>query len=447
LVMRENKRLGRLGLSAVIFLAILSGMQQAAANNLWQVYQQALGSDPVLKAEVFSHKVTEEARTQAQAATKSTVNASLQYAENNSHLSSATTGSQSTTYGEGSYSLSLNRPLYNKPLDLALLQAQDQVSVADQKLSASRQDLQVRVAVAYFAVLAAGDDIATSQAEKQAISRQLLLAKERLKVGLGTRTDLYDAQARLSSAQAAEISAVNAFQDAQRGLVEIVGTEVPELALLAPSALLATSRPKQLQDWLQTAKQNNFTLAQSRLSVEIARKGLSIAKSARTPVLALSLNHAGQSSDGGFGGGRDTFNNSIKLSLSMNLYQSGGIDAKSREAGYRLELAQQQLESASRSVDRSVRAAYHNTTSSLERMEALKLAVRAGESALRAKQEGFVAGLGTNLDVLDAQRDLFRAKRDYLKSRYDYITNLLRLKQAAGILKEADLKVVNGWLQ
>jgi len=434
-------------LSTLVLAISMAASQQAVVDNLWQMYQRALQSDPVLKAQALSFKATGETRIRAEAATHSTVSAAIQYSENNNRQSTASAGNQSTTFGEGSYNLSLSKPLYNKPLQLGVLQAEDQVSVAAEKLAASQQGLMVRVAVAYFAVLAAGDDIGTSQAEKQAISRQLLLAKERLNVGLGTSTDLYDAQARLSLAQAAEISAVNAFEDAQRGLSEIVGIDIPGLALLSPVALLAVTRPKQLTDWLQTAKDHNFTLAQSRLGVEIARKELEIAKSARTPVLALSLNHSGQDSNGNVNGGSGTFSNSVKLSLSVNLYQGGSIDAKSREAGYRLDMAQQQLESAARSIDRSVRAAYHNTTSSLERMEALKLAVRAGESALRAKQEGFVAGLGTNLDVLDAQRDLYRAKRDYLKSRYDYITNLLLLKQAAGILKEEDLKKVNVWLQ
>lgn len=434
-------------LSALSTTALLGFAARAEAENLWQMYQKALQSDPVLKAEALNFKATRETRLQAEAATNSTVSAQIQYAENYNRLSTTPSGNQSASYGEGSYNLTLSRPLYNKPLELGKLQARDQVRAATEKLAASQQDLLVRVAVAYFAILAAEDDIGTSQAEKQAISRQLLLAKERLKVGLGTATDLYDAQARLSLAQAAEISAVNTFEDAQRGLAEIVGTDVPGLALLSPVALLAVTRPKQLDNWLQTAKAQNYTLAQSRLSVEIARKGLKIAQAARSPALALSLNHSGLNSNGGFSGSSDAFSNSIKLSLSMNLYQGGGIDSKSREAGYRLEAAVQQQESTARSIDRSVRAAYHNTTSSLERMEALKLAVRAGESALRAKQEGFVAGLGTNLDVLDAQRDLYRAKRDYLKSRYDYITNLLRLKQAAGILKKADLKKVNGWLE
>lgn len=71
----------------------------------------------------------------------------------------------------------------------------------------------------------------------------------------------------------------------------------------------------------------------------------------------------------------------------------------------------------------------------------------AGESSLEAKTEGFIAGINTNIDVLDASRDLYRAKRDLSSARYDYLLNMLRLKQAAGTLSDRDAVQINGWLQ
>ena len=85
--------------------------------------------------------------------------------------------------------------------------------------------------------------------------------------------------------------------------------------------------------------------------------------------------------------------------------------------------------------------------SHLQRVNALAESVRAGENALKAKEEGFSAGLTTNIDVLDAQRDVFAAKRNYLKARYDYILQVLALEQLAGRLDRADLDRFNQWLE
>ena len=73
-------------------------------------------------------------------------------------------------------------------------------------------------------------------------------------------------------------------------------------------------------------------------------------------------------------------------------------------------------------------------------------AVVSTESALDAIEAGFQVGTRTSVDVLEAQSALFGAKRDYAQARYDYILDILRLKQAAGVLSEEDLAEVNRWL-
>ena len=103
-------------------------------------------------------------------------------------------------------------------------------------------------------------------------------------------------------------------------------------------------------------------------------------------------------------------------------------------------------ESAHREIQRKTRQAFLSINSQLRRISALAEAVIAGESALQAKEEGFAAGLTTNIEVLDAQRDLFQAERDHLKARYDYVLQVLLLEQLSGQLNEEDVSRVNRWL-
>ena len=100
-----------------------------------------------------------------------------------------------------------------------------------------------------------------------------------------------------------------------------------------------------------------------------------------------------------------------------------------------------------RQVTRNVRDVFNDVVSGIKRVNALKQAVVAGESAVEAKNEGFAAGLITNLDVLDAQRDLYQAQRNYLRARYDFILAVLSLEQSAGQLDEDDVRRVNAWLE
>jgi len=55
-------------------------------------------------------------------------------------------------------------------------------------------------------------------------------------------------------------------------------------------------------------------------------------------------------------------------------------------------------------------------------------------------------GTRTTVEVLSSRRTLFEAETNYARARYDYILNIIKLKQAAGILTESDIAQVNGWL-
>jgi outer membrane protein len=55
-------------------------------------------------------------------------------------------------------------------------------------------------------------------------------------------------------------------------------------------------------------------------------------------------------------------------------------------------------------------------------------------------------GTRTIVDVLIAQQQLYLAKREYARARHAYLVNILRLRQAAGILEPGDLQLVNRYL-
>jgi outer membrane protein len=51
------------------------------------------------------------------------------------------------------------------------------------------------------------------------------------------------------------------------------------------------------------------------------------------------------------------------------------------------------------------------------------------------------------VDVLTARQNLVAAQTNYSRSRYDYMLNVLRLKQAAGLLDRKALEEMNTWLE
>ena len=185
----------------------------------------------------------------------------------------------------------------------------------------------------------------------------------------------------------------------------------------------------------------NRDLQTLKLAVDLAKLGIDLEKAGRFPTVGLGL--SAEYTDSAVSDGTDT---SLTFSLSLPFYQGGLVNARVREAASEHNAARASYESARRDVQRQTLQAFPGVNSLLRRIQALAEAVRAGESALQAKEEGFAAGLTTNIEVLDAQRDLFRAERDYLKARYDYVLQVLLLEQLAGQLDESDIARINHWL-
>ena len=117
-----------------------------------------------------------------------------------------------------------------------------QVQQAEAQFGQSTQDLIMRVAQAYFDVLAAQDNLEFTKANKIAINEQLAQAKRNFEVGTATITDTNEAQARYDLAGAQEIAGQNALEVAWRALQQIIG-EVPSRSYAArPRDQLAGSR-------------------------------------------------------------------------------------------------------------------------------------------------------------------------------------------------------------
>ena len=99
-----------------------------------------------------------------------------------------------------------------------------------------------------------------------------------------------------------------------------------------------------------------------------------------------------------------------------------------------------------RETERQARDSYLGVLAAIARVNDLKQASAASQTALPATQAGYEVGTRTIVEVLNSQQSLFVAITNYYQSRYDYILNALNLKRAAGTLQVQDLEKIDAWL-
>ena len=131
------------------------------------------------------------------------------------------------------------------------------------------------------------------------------------------------------------------------------------------------------------------------------------------------------------------------ITLSVPIFSGFATQSRVRQALYTRDAVSDQLEQQKRAITRATRGAYRNLISGAAEVEARRLAVVSAQAAYEAGEAGLEVGTRTIVDVLIAQQQLFLAQREFARARHAYLVNVLRLKQAAGILEASDLVAVN----
>jgi outer membrane protein len=352
-------------------------------------------------------------------------------------------------YAQNDVGISARQPLYRPASNIALDQSKRQLDVAQVQLAAVQQNLMVRLAQAYFDVLAAQETLRYLGALKDAVSRQLAMAQRNFEIGNANVTDSREAKARLATTRAREIAAQNDLRVKQLALEQLVGkTGVYPRPLAEPMALPALN-PQDINVWAARAA-NAPVVRQARLALEVARLEVDKAKTGHLPSLDLqaSVGRAQFPSGNPMGSiaastGYQTTLSTVGVQLTWPLIAGGAVLARERETLALQDKAQAQLDDALRGSVQATRAAYFNLQSGLEQTQALQAAQEASRTALDADKLGYKIGARTNIDVLNAQTEVFQTQRDLARARYDALIGLLRLKQAAGVLMPSDLTQID----
>lgn len=432
----------------ILICLSLSGFSTLSqAENLMQVYQQARLSNPELRKSAADRDAAFEKINEARSPLLPQLGLGADYTYSNGYRDANGIDSNAT-----SASLQLTQTLFDMSKWRALTLQEKSAGIQDVTFQTDQQTLILNTATAYFNVLSAIDALSFTEAQKQAIYRQLDQTTQRFNVGLVAITDVQNARSQYDTVLADEVTARNNLDNAVETLRQVTGNYYPELASLNVDGF-KTNKPQAVNALLKEAENRNLTLLQARLSQDLAREQIRLAQDGHLPT--LDLNASTGISDTSYSGSKtntsqyDDSNlgqNKIGLSFSLPLYQGGQVNSQVKQAQYNFVGASEQLESAHRSVVQTVRSSFNNINASISSINAYKQAVISAQSSLDAMEAGYSVGTRTIVDVLDATTTLYNAKQQLSSARYNYLINQLNIKSALGTLNEQDLVALNNTL-
>lgn len=437
----------------------------AHAANLIEVYQQAQNSDPVFQQAVAQRLSTREGVPISASAllpniafTASPSVDKVGYSGSNFDPVINNSGSyinpRNLTQRNFSMSLSLTQTIFNFAQFSAVAQQVSLAKGADATLNAALQNLMIRVASAYFAILKDEDNLSYAEASRLAYAEQLDQVRQQFKVGLKTITDVYTAQASYDSAVATYIAAETTLNNDRENLRVITGVYYPHLSSLSDDFPLVSPQPKNVEDWVRKSLTQNWSIKSGQYSVSAAREQIRQQYAGHLPTINLQTSFSKEVSDNinnysSFSernGPGTTSDRGIALNVNVPLFSGGGVVAQTNQATYNYQAAQQQLEQTIRNTINTTRQSYLSIVAGISQVKADKEAIKSTISSLEGLEASYRVGTETLVDVLNQQQKVFQAQTQYATDRYAFVNNILALKQAAGTLSFDDLRAINAWL-
>jgi outer membrane protein len=452
---------------SLLLITLLSISSTLNAADLIQVYQQALFSDPVYQQAVSQRLADNENAPIARSVLfpQAAINGGPSLSKFRQNAAQGSPAIATTSRGY-SFTLSLSQTVFNYTQFKTLSGANAISKEADATLNAATQSLMLRVAQAYFTVLKDEDNLIYNEANKKAFNKQYDQINQQYKVGLKTVTDVYTAKASYDTASAAYIAAQTTLADDKENLRAITGNIYPTLATLSKRFPLISPQPADMDEWVQTAEQQNWSIKAAQFANIAARENVKQQLGGHLPTVsvqgaynvAYNNNLTGSPVTTSAGGSvqeptpflpptkAHTSDASVTLNLGVPIFQGGLVVAQTNQARYNYQTSTQKLEQAIRGTINTTRQSYLGVMSGIQQINADKQAIKSTISSMEGLQAGYRVGTQTLVDVLNQQQKVFQAETQYATDRYAYVNNLLSLKQAAGTLSEVDLQAINAWL-
>ena len=419
-------------LAMALCMSLGGALGSARAEDLLQIYRDALTSDPTLASARASWLATQENVPQARAGLLPSVllSALANEQDYNQTLHTDPQTKFSQRFPSTGYTVSASQPLYRAQNSIGYDQAKQQVSQSDYVLASVQQDLIVRVAQAYFNVLLAQFTIELTESQKAAVSENLAQAKRNFEVGTATITDTNDAQAKYDQIVAQEISVRNDLENALAALRAIIGR--------LPKDLKRFDRSSSNRNRLRpTPSRHGSTRRSAKICRFASRRPIWTSLRWRSTVSApatirrwISWRASTRTMPGA--GRRQTLPSNfatdyrlglIGVQLNLPIYQGGAVDSKVRQAIANQDATRQNLEAARRSAQLLAQNSFAGVTNGVAQVKALEQALKSAQVSYDSNKLGLEVGVRTNLDVLNQQQQVFQTRFNLAQTYYNFVIN------------------------
>jgi len=423
------------GCRALLILAVLPAMAQQPTLHLTlaEAERLAVQNNPALTAAKYTAAAAGQVQAEYHAAYSPSFTGSLTGvgADNGSRLAAGALNNP-VVYNRLGTGLTVSQMVTDfgrtgNLVEMAKLSAQAQDEVAN----TTRAQILLAVGRGYFSVLRSQAllDVArqTINQRQLVVDQVSALAESKMKSTL----DVSFANVNLSEAKLLESQAINDLKSAQAELATAMGLP-NEAGFDVSEESMPPQLPDKIDDLLRTAIANRPELRDLRLEESAAERFVKAEHALFFPSVGI-VGSAGfapaafETVPGRYG--------AVGVNLNIPIFNGGLFRARQTEAELKAKAAGQRINDVENRVARDVRVAYLNSTTAYDRMGLTKQLLDNAQQALDLSQTRYDAGLGSIVELSQAQLNLTTAQIANTSARYDYQAQRVILDYQTGTLR------------
>jgi outer membrane protein len=354
--------------------------------------------------------------------------------------------------------LTVEQPIFDGRAFIGVGAASRYQSLQEEILRGEVQSVVSRVRSAYYDVLLAQEETRLLTESEARVREALQETRALHRAGLATEYDVLRLEVELANLQPNVLRAENTARQAQRnlaveldldaGLVAVEGS-LATLDLADPSAnspanreILALAGPARVETedvdaLVQQAMLTRTDIRQLEVTEDLRVAELRAQQSEYLPRVTLFGNYAISASQNGppeFFGQPRAYGRRLGVRVSVPLFQGFAQTARVDQRRATLRSAQSQTRFAQSRAQSDVRSFAEQVEEARLRAAAQGRAVQQAERGFEIARAQFREGIGSRLELTDAEVALRQSEFNYARAVYDYLTARSRLEEATGLV-------------
>jgi outer membrane protein len=297
----------------------------------------------------------------------------------------------------------------------------------------TEQNVLLEAITAHLDVLRDQNVLAVNEKNLEVLQKQLEAVRDRFEVGVVTRTDVAQSEARFAGARSQLIAAQTDLRASYAGYLRVVGVEAENLI----NDGVIPQLPDSVEDAISIARSESPILNAAREGARGAQLTAYSEIGSALPQVSVVGTYARYDNKTPVPGlqREEGVAYDVSATVTVPIFTGGRNIAKVSAARYAADALAQSVHATSSSVDENVVVAWHSYLSASAVIAARQEQIKAFEIALEGVRQENSLGTRTTLDVLDAEQDLLDARvnlitaeRNQFVAAYGLLASIGRLQ-------------------